>query len=158
MKENIYLDTSVISAYFDLKKPLRQHITQKWFENDLADFSPFISTLVLDEIEQTKDVQLKQNMFRLIETYSLHALKVNPEIFELAQLYRQEILSREINDTIHIATASYYNLEAIVSWNFKHIVNLQTINKIHKINFENDYKIIEIITIENVGGEKYGSL
>ena len=34
MKDKIYLDTSVPSAYYDASKPIRQLITQKWFENE----------------------------------------------------------------------------------------------------------------------------
>ena len=47
---------------------------------------------------------------------------------------------------------------AIVSWNFKHIVNLKTINAIHQVNLNNDYGILEILTIEQLGGHKYGNL
>jgi predicted nucleic acid-binding protein len=50
MKLKIYLDTSVISAYFDFRKPIRQLITQKWIQYNAKEFEIFISTLVLDEI------------------------------------------------------------------------------------------------------------
>ena len=36
MKTKLYLDTSVPSAFFDTSKPMRQLITQKWFENEAA--------------------------------------------------------------------------------------------------------------------------
>ncbi len=42
----LYLDTSVISAYFDFYKPARQIITQKWFQHNAHDFTLFASTLV----------------------------------------------------------------------------------------------------------------
>lgn len=32
----LYLDTSIPSAYYDTSKPVRQLITQKWFEHDAA--------------------------------------------------------------------------------------------------------------------------
>lgn len=59
MKKKLYLDTSIISAYFDVKKPVRQIITQKWIENDIKKYLPYFSTLVLEEIEQTRDADLK---------------------------------------------------------------------------------------------------
>jgi len=47
-KLRLYLDTSIVSAYFDKRKPTRQLMTQKWFQNDLKDFLAFISTLVIE--------------------------------------------------------------------------------------------------------------
>jgi len=83
---------------------------------------------------------------------------IQNEIINLANLYRKEILTNEINDTIHIACASFNKLDIIVSWNFKHIVNFKTINSIHKINKENKFNIIEILSPQNLGGYKYGNL
>jgi predicted nucleic acid-binding protein len=88
----------------------------------------------------------------------LEVLEINPEIIKLSDFYRKDILINELNDTIHIATATYYGLDAIVSWNFKHIVNLNTIKEVHNINIINNYPIVEILTIENLGGSKYGNL
>jgi hypothetical protein len=61
-------------------------------------------------------------------------------------------LFKYIDDLIHIATASYFKLDAIVSWNFKRLVNLKTINAIHKINIQREYNIIEELSIENLRG------
>ena len=61
-------------------------------------------------------------------------------------------------DTVHIAIASYYAIDAIVSWNFRHIVNLKTMKAIHEINREQQYQDIQILTIENLGGDQYGTL
>lgn len=97
-------------------------------------------------------------MLGLISTLSAEVLTVNEEIIKLAEFYRKDILKKEINDTIHIAAASYYKLNAIVSWNFKHIVNLETINTIHEINLNHNHGVMEILTIENLGGDKYGNL
>jgi len=163
LKENnnifrIYLDTSVISAYFDFNKPLRQLITEKWFYNDIENFQLFTSPLVLEEIENNTNLQLKKNMFELLGKSEATLLPINEEIETLAGIYRKSILSKEINDTLHIAIASFYGLDAIISWNFRHIVNIKTMKTIHNINEENKYKIIEILSVENIGGEKYGNL
>jgi hypothetical protein len=39
MKTKLYLDTSIPSAFFDTSKPVRQLITQKWFENEASNNS-----------------------------------------------------------------------------------------------------------------------
>ena len=157
-KYKIYFDTSIISAYFDYKKPIRQLMTEKWIENESKNYDIYISTLVLDEINNNQDENLKIKMLDFINDLSVTVLEIDNEIQQLANYYRKELLSKEINDTLHIATASTNNINAILSWNFKHIVNLKTIEIIHKINLRNNYPIIEIISIENLGGYKYGNI
>jgi predicted nucleic acid-binding protein len=157
-KYKIYFDTSIISAYFDYKKPIRQLMTEKWIENESKNYDIYISTLVLDEINNNKDENLKIKMLDFINELAVTVLEIDNEIEKLAELYRKEILPKEINDTLHIATAATNKISAILSWNFRHIVNLKTIEKIHKINLKNNYPIIEIISIENLGGYKYGSI
>jgi predicted nucleic acid-binding protein len=157
-KYKIYFDTSIISAFFDNKKPIRQLITEKWIENESKNYDIYISTLVLDEINKNSDEGLKIKMLDLLNNLSATVLEIDDEAEKLANNYRKEILSKEINDTLHIATATVNKINAILSWNFKHIVNLKTIETIHKINLRNNYPIIEIISIENLGGYKYGNI
>jgi predicted nucleic acid-binding protein len=157
-KLKVYLDTSVISAYFDFHKPVRQLVTQKWFQNDIKSVIPCVSVLVIDEINNNPDVQLKMKMLGLIESRGIEVLSLNDDILKLAASYRSKVIPKEINDSVHLAVAAYYSLSAVVSWNFKHIVNLSTIKSIHDINSQKGYPVIEIITVEQLGGDKYGSL
>jgi predicted nucleic acid-binding protein len=154
----IYLDTSVISAYFDDLKPLRQAITQKWFTHNAPDFDLFVSTLVLEEIGNNTDENLKRDMLNLLNSKSIPALEINDQILRLAEFYRQKILAKQVADTIHIATASHYSTDAIASWNFKHIVNIKTMKTIRDMNIEFGFKPLQILTLENLGGDQYGTL
>jgi predicted nucleic acid-binding protein len=157
-KMKIYLDTSIISAYFDYRKPVRQLITQKWFQNDIGNFDTYISSLVVQEINNNKDLLLMEKMFELISEYEFSVLEIDKDSLELAELYRREVIKKEVNDSIHIAIAAINSLDAVISWNFKHIVNLKTINTIHSINLLHNYKIVEIMTPENLGGNVYANL
>ena len=58
-------------------KPVRQIITQKWVQNDLGHFDGYISNLVIEEIENTRDDILKENMLELVESHTLKILDVN---------------------------------------------------------------------------------
>ncbi len=154
----IYLDTSVISAYFDFYKPLRQNITQKWFQNNACEFDLHISLLVLEEIGNNTDGKLMSDMLNLLNLFSVRVLELNGEIYGLAGLYREKVMPKEISDTLHIAAASYYRLDALVSWNFRHIVNLKTMRAVYEINSEQGYNPVQILTLENLGGDEYGTL
>ena len=49
-------------------------------------------------------------------------------------------------DCQHIAIATLCQADVLVSWNFKHIVNLDRIRGYNGINYQNGYKMIEIRT------------
>jgi hypothetical protein len=49
-------------------------------------------------------------------------------------------------------------LDALASWNFKHIVSINPIRKIHEINREYNFSAIEIGSLELFGGSKYGNI
>jgi hypothetical protein len=64
----------------------------------------------------------------------------------------------EAEDAWHIAIATVNQIESLVSWNFKHIVNINPIRKIHQINLRHGFQAIEIGSIEIFGGYKYGNI
>ena len=49
-------------------------------------------------------------------------------------------------DCQHIAMAALCHADVLVSWNFKHIVNLDRIRGYNGINFQNGHQMIEIKT------------
>lgn len=154
----IYLDTSIISAYFDMSKPVRQLMTVKWLQNEAAEFDLYISTLVIAELSADPDKRRRENMLNLVRDLSVTVLELQPTAVELAASYRRQTIPNEENDSLHIALATVSGIDAIVSWNFRHIVNVKTMKAVHEINLAHHYQSIEIVSIENLGGEKYGSI
>jgi hypothetical protein len=53
---------------------------------------------------------------------------------------------KSIDDCMHIAYAVVYSCDAIVSWNFSHLVNFKTIRKVKVVNAIRHYKEISIIS------------
>ncbi len=157
-KLKLYFDTSVISAYFDSEKPQRQIITQKWFESDFANYECYISDLVLKEILNTKNESKRERMINLLSQFDFIELKINQDISELANIYigRSNVLKNELSDAVHLACASYFEIYNVASWNFKHFINIEVIKEIHKVNAELNYKTLEIFSLLNLGGDKYG--
>jgi len=45
-----------------------------------------------------------------------------------------------------MALASVNNYNIILSWNFKHIVNLRAINAVDSVNFKEGYSMLRILT------------
>ena len=160
MKTKLYLDTSVPSAYYDTSKPLRQLITQKWFENDAHQYDIYISVLTIEEIDMLGNPTKKENIKSLIMKHRMEILQITPGIKELANRYisKGAIPGSEPEDALHIAIATMSKIDALASWNFKHIVSINPIRKIHEINEKENYPLIEIGSLELFGGAKYVNL
>ncbi len=156
----LYLDTSVPSAYYDTSKPVRQLITQKWFENEALSYELYISVITVEEIGKIKNELKKQNITELIVKYNMKALDLSEKAKDLANEYisRGAIPKSEPQDAYHIAIATINEIDALASWNFKHIVSINPIRKIHQINREYNFSAIEIGSPELFGGAKYGNI
>jgi len=156
----LYLDTSVPSAYYDTSKPIRQLMTQKWFENKASTYELFTSVTAIDEIDEIANIVKKRNIKEIIIDYQVKILELSEEAVNLAHEYMNKgaIPISEPEDAYHIATAAVNNLDALASWNFKHIVSVNPIRKIHEINVKHGYPIIEIGSLALFGGSEYGNL
>jgi predicted nucleic acid-binding protein len=122
MKLKIYLDTSVFSAYFDDRAPDRKALTEQFWRN-LGAYDAAISSLAIEELNQTNDLQLRAKMESLIA--GLGIIPVTNEMNDLAQKYIAAGAFTETmyNDAVHVAAATMTSQDVLVSWNFKHLVN-----------------------------------
>ena len=77
---------------------------------------------------------------------------VNEEMVKLAEKYmEQKIVSEKYySDALHIAVATVIGVDVLVSWNFKHIVNLDKIKLFNSVNLREGYSILEIRTPREV--------
>lgn len=160
MKTKLYLDTSIPSAYYDTSKPMRQLITQKWFENDAQLYDIYISVLTIEEIDMLENLTRRENIKNLVLKHNVDILKISTDIKNLADIYisKGAIPKSEPEDAIHVAIATVNKMAGLASWNFKHIVSINPIRKIHEINSKLNYPLIEIGSLELFGGAKYGNL
>jgi hypothetical protein len=73
-------------------------------------------------------------------------LQLDAEAKELAEAYITEgvILERMRADAQHIAMATVARVDVVVSWNFKHIVNLYRIHGYNSVNLRRGYPTLEI--------------
>jgi hypothetical protein len=64
----------------------------------------------------------------------------------LATKYIEEkvVGKTSFDDCLHIATATLYKADILVSWNFKHIVNVYRIRGYNSINLRMNYSPLEI--------------
>lgn len=148
----IYLETSVLGFLFATDVPEKMEITQRFFKK-LKDHEPFISELVLEEIEKTKEPK-RELLKGVIRAYNLKALRRTKGAENLANKYVEKgiIPKKVFSDALHIALTTVYKLDALISWNLSHIVRLRTIALVKEVNKNLGYKDIIICTPEEVIG------
>ncbi|MDM8552260.1 hypothetical protein QUF72_19395 [Desulfobacterales bacterium HSG2] len=87
-----------------------------------------------------------------------------PELSDRAKKLAEEYMNRgaipksETEDAYHVAIAVTNDPDALASWNFKHIVSINPIRKIHEINRKRSYAAVEIGSLQIFGGAKYGNV
>jgi len=73
-------------------------------------------------------------------------IKVDDDMLTLANKYIDEkvVGQTSFDDCIHIAAATISKVDILVSWNFKHIVNVYRIRGYNAINIRSGYQSLEI--------------
>ncbi len=148
MKElKIYLDTSVWNFIYADDAPEKQEVTEAFFK-DMHQYEIFISAIVLEEIQQAPKSKREQLEY-LLKEYKPIILEGNNEITRLANIYVEKgiIPVKKHSDAFHIAYSTYYELNILLSWNYKHLANVFKKRRIMAVNLEEGYdKPIEFIT------------
>jgi predicted nucleic acid-binding protein len=145
-KQKIYLDTSVIS-YLD--QPERE---EKWEESHTLwdiiksdTYNVYISDVTIEEIQKCEETK-RSVLFKYLAEINYTKLVITEETENLAEkIISNKILKRKsYDDCLHIASAVISECDMIISWNFKHLVNVETIDGIRAINIIEKYKTINI--------------
>jgi len=143
-KLQIYLDTSVINFMFADDTPDFKQVTIDFFENQAEFYELYISDIVILEIDQDPNEDHKSNLFSIIDRYKITILPDPPieEIKILAQKYIEKgaIPDSKFNDALHVAYATIHNMDILLSWNFKHLANVNKEIKIQLVNVEEGYR------------------
>lgn len=134
---SVYLETSVISYLAskpsrDLVLAAHQQITHDWWDNSRAKFDVFISQVVMDEI-RSGDLEAAKKRLKLVE--GIPALSLTPEVLNLAKAFtvKGAIPKKAATDALHIAIASIYDIDYLLTWNCNHIANLFIQKNLEKI-------------------------
>jgi predicted nucleic acid-binding protein len=140
-KLRIYIDTSVIGGYFDDEFNVD---TRLLFDEILrGEYKLVISDLTVREL-----VNAPESVRTLLRNLKIdfEVIAVTQESIDLATHYINEkvVGQTSMDDCIHIATATIHKLDLLVSWNFKHIVNVLRIRGYNSINLRNGYSTLEI--------------
>lgn len=140
--QRFYFDTSVFGGAFD--KEFEEATLQLFERVKLGKVICMFSDLTETELLNAPEF-VKEHFKNLPKDYTERVL-VTDEILTLATKYAAEnvVGKTSFDDCVHIATATIYKADILVSWNFKHIVNVYRIRGYNSINIRSNYQSLEI--------------
>jgi hypothetical protein len=138
----VYVDTSVIGGVFDEEFSVYSKL---FFQRVMAgEYKIIVSDLLEQELEKAPEKVV--SFFATIPENAIIRVELNETADALASEYlRAEVVgATSRTDCQHIAIASIINADILISWNFKHIVNINRIRGYNSVNLLNGYKPLEI--------------
>jgi len=149
LKLKIYVDTSVFGAIFDTEDISRVQVTKQLLSiiKTGLEFTPFISNIVVEEIEKAP-LDIRRNLKERIKDISLEVLYETDDCVELVNEYlkRRIIPKKYRDDARHIAVAVINDIDVIVTWNCKHMANIEKKRMINAVNMMLGYRQVDIVT------------
>jgi predicted nucleic acid-binding protein len=138
----IYVDTSVIGGCLDeeFREPSLRLIEQ---------IRTGGAVMVLSDITQAELASAPTDVQRIVAGLPRDHLELIHQSIEsetLAETYISEsvVSHRMRTDAQHIAVATIAKVDVLVSWNFRHIVNLDRIHGFNAVNLRAGYALLEI--------------
>ena len=141
-KLRLYFDTSVFGGIYDVEFQKETEMLFEMVKN--GEIICVYSDLCELELENAPDI-VKEHFLSLDKNQTEFA-EITEEINELAEEYVKEkvVGQTSIDDCRHIACATINKVDYLVSWNFKHIVNIFRIRGYNAINIKNGHIQLDI--------------
>jgi predicted nucleic acid-binding protein len=147
MKKKVYLDTTIPSYLFDNRPSISFliDVTKKWWEQESHKFLVSVSENTIIELNRGN----YPNKERILEfALKLKILPYSEETVQIAQAYiDNSLMPNDLEgDAMHLAYASFYKIDFLLTWNCNHLANANKKNHIRFLNTRLGLFIPEIIT------------
>ena len=158
MKAKLYLETTIPSYLVgrpsrDLLVAAHQEITREWWESRRSGFDLYVSELVVQEV-RAGDADLATHRLEILR--DIPVLAVDSAILKLAQalVTAGPIPRKAVGDAAHIAYATVYGCEYLLTWNCRHLANAELQRAIRRVVELHGYDMPNLCTPEELMGEE----
>jgi len=155
-KPSIYVETSVWSQAFADDAPESRDATLEFLATARRGaYELFVSEVVLAEISRASD-ELAAQLGELVQGLGPGVLEFDEEIDALARsfLEHRALPASKVEDAQHVAVAVVNELDVLVSWNYRHLVNVRRREMFHQISVMNGYyKPLHVVTPPELNDE-----
>jgi len=93
------------------------------------------------------NAELKEKLMKFVAEIDYHLIDTSDEAKEIADMVIALgiLTNKSYDDCLHIGNSIASGCDALVSWNFKHLVNIKTINGVRAISNLKGYKTLNIV-------------
>ena len=137
MKSVVYIETTIPSFYQEVRTEpemiARRNWTREWWNNQREHYQLVTSIAVIEELERG-DYPNKEKILNLVADIPL--LSINTEIHDIVETYiKRKLMPADIlGDALHLAIASFYGCDFLLTWNCKHLANANKFSHIRRLN------------------------
>jgi len=150
----IFVETTIPSYLVarparDVVQMARQQTTRDWWERCRSEHELFTSQIVLDEAG-AGDAALARARLELLAPLTL--LDISEPVLAFARKIIDGGLlpSGADRDAAHVATATIHRLDALLSLNFRHLVNVSIQSRLRRLALREGYDLPAICTPEEL--------
>jgi len=147
MKKSVYLDATILCYLFDERDSIREYIavTRRWWAEERRRYDLRVSDETIAELSEG-DYPRKTEV--LACATQLQILPPAPEILEITRVYLDNYVMPQTlrGDALHLAYASFYKCDFVLTWNCNHLANASKRQHIRIINARLNLPSPEIAT------------
>ncbi len=148
-KLDIYIETSVWSHVFANDAPESRAATERFIDDARkGQYELYVSDVVMDEFAKASE-ELRRLLRGLVTDLSPVFLDFDDDASILSREYIQHgiVPPSKVDDARHVAVAVANELDILLSWNYRHLVNVRRRELFHQVSVNNGYfKPLQIIT------------
>lgn len=145
-KLKVYLDTSVVSYLYQEDAPEKMQDTLLlWELFRKGIYEVYVSDIVFREIDRCNEEKLNI-LLDYLNQIEYNEVETDSSTIKLAEKFIDFgiLKKKSFDDCQHIAAAIIAGCDVIISWNFKHIVNVKTVKGVKVITTLEGYKDLMI--------------
>ena len=147
-KLKVYLDTSIINFLKVDDSPDYRCDTELFFEKNVVSgkIETYVSRIVFQEINNTENIKKRNELLNIFKKYpNVKTLVAEENYVEEINFLVKKYLDngiiprKNIADAFHVAYSTVFEMDILLSWNFKHLANISKEQKILIVNKLNGY-------------------
>lgn len=137
MNRRVYIETTIPSFYHEMRTEpemlARRAWTREWWDARRGEFELVASAAVLKELENGQ-FPTKADALALIKDVPL--LEIDEAVGDIVDAYIAHHLmpADPTGDALHLALASYYRCDFLLTWNCRHLANANKFAHIRRVN------------------------
>jgi predicted nucleic acid-binding protein len=142
MRRRLYLDTSVIGGYFD--DEWKEATQELWRQMEAGEFRFLTSAVTIEEVSAAPD-RVRELFSRTFAPEAILGVTDEMETLAAAYMSHHILPPKFTDDARHVAVCTVSEVEFLVSWNFKHLVNVDRERGFNAVNLLHGCRTIRIV-------------